>query len=144
MQTSTVTDNAIAHTPPTVSTVKNFINGKWVASASGRAVPNINPACVDEVLCLIPLSTREEARAAIAAAKHALPAWKATPAPVRGKMLFRAMHLLQERIEDVAIALTKEEGKIIRESRGEIQRALNIMEFTAGEGRRMRGSTIPS
>ena len=144
MQTATLTKNPIPQSTIVVSTVKNFINGTWVASTSGRTVPNINPANTDEVLCQIPLSTREEAQAAIAAAKAAYPKWKATPAPVRGKLLFKAMHLLQERIEEVAIVLTKEEGKILRESRGEIQRALNIMEFTAGEGRRMRGATIPS
>ncbi|MBI4549133.1 MAG: aldehyde dehydrogenase family protein, partial [Ignavibacteriae bacterium] len=94
--------------------------------------------------CYTPLSTREETKAAIAAAKEAFPKWKATQPPVRGRLLFKAMQLLQERIEDVAITLTKEEGKILRESRGEIQRSINVMEFTAGEGRRMRGSTIPS
>ncbi len=127
-----------------IPTIKNYINGTWAVSSSGKTVPNINPANIDEVLCYTPLSTRDEAKAAIAAAKKAFPAWRATPSPVRGKMLFKAMQILQERIEDVAVALTKEEGKILRESRGEIQRALNIMEFTAGEGRRLRGSTIPS
>jgi acyl-CoA reductase-like NAD-dependent aldehyde dehydrogenase len=127
----------------TAGTLKNFINGAWVAS-SGKTVPNINPANTDEVLCYVPLSTREETRAAIAAAKKAFTKWRSTPAPVRGRLLLKAMQLLQDRIEDVAVALTKEEGKILRESRGEIQRAINIMEFTAGEGRRMNGRTIPS
>jgi aldehyde dehydrogenase (NAD+) len=143
MQPETLAPERVRHSS-TIPTVKNYINGKWVASASGKSVPNVNPANTDEVLCHTPLSTRDEAKAAIAAAKEAYPKWKATPGPVRGKLLFKAMQLLQERIEDVAIALTKEEGKILRESRGEIQRALNIMEFTAGEGRRLRGSTIPS
>jgi len=130
--------------PAAVGTLKNYINGTWVASSSGKTAPNVNPANTDEVLCLVPLSTREEARAAITAAKEAFPKWRSTPPPVRGRLLFKAMHLLQERIEDLAITLTKEEGKILRESRGEIQRAINIMEFTAGEGRRMNGRTIPS
>jgi len=127
-----------------IPTLKNYIAGKWVESNSGKTAPNVNPANTAEVLCMTPLSTREEARAAIVAAKEAFPKWKATPAPVRGRMLFKALHLMQDRLEDLAVALTKEEGKILRESRGEIQRALNIMEFTAGEGRRLRGSTIPS
>jgi aldehyde dehydrogenase (NAD+) len=131
-------------TKPSIPTAKNYIGGKWVGSGSGRTVPNLNPANTDEILCHTPLSTREETQAAIAAAKEASPKWKATPAPVRGRLLFKAMGLMQERMEEVAIALTKEEGKILRESRGEIQRAINIMEFTAGEGRRLRGSTIPS
>ncbi len=127
-----------------ISMLKNFIGGKWIKSSSGKTVPNINPADTDEVLCSTPLSSRDEARAAIAAAKEAFLKWKATPAPIRGRLLFKAVHLLQERIEDIAVALTKEEGKILRESRGEIQRAINTMEFTAGEGRRLRGATIPS
>ena len=128
----------------TVPTVKNYINGKWVESTSGKSVPNVNPANTDEILCFTPLSSRDEAKAAIAAAAEAFPTWRATPAPARGKLMFRAWQLMQERLEDLAVALTKEEGKILRESRGEIQRSLNIMEYTAGEGRRLKGSTIPS
>ena len=128
----------------TVPTVKNYVNGKWVESESGKTTPNFNPANTDEILCHTPLSTREEARIAVAAAKKALPKWKTIPSPVRGRLLFKAMNLLQDRIEDVAVALTKEEGKILKESRGEISRSINIMEFTAGEGRRLGGSTIPS
>lgn len=136
-------------TPPRAGTkkipaVRNYILGRWMESKSGKTVPNINPAHTDEILCHSPLSTREEVRAAVAAAKDAFPRWRSTPAPVRGKMMFTAMTLLQQRIEDLAVTLTKEEGKILRESRGEVQRAVNIMEFTAGEGRRMRGATIPS
>lgn len=126
-----------------IATLKNYINGKWTESA-GKTIPNVNPANTEEILCHSPLSTREEARAAIAAAKEAFPKWKATPAPQRGKLLFKAMSLMQERLEELATLLTKEEGKILRDSRGEVQRAVNIMEFTAGEGRRLRGSTIPS
>lgn len=127
-----------------IPTLKNYVNGGWVESTSGKTAPNVNPANTGDILCHVPLSTREETRAAIGAAKEAFPKWRSTAAPVRGRLLFRAMHLLQERIEDVAVALTKEEGKILRESRGEIQRAINIMEFTAGEGRRLNGRTIPS
>ena len=141
-ETVTMQQNRQRATP--ISAVRNFINGRWTASTSGKSVPNINPADTDEILCTIPLSTREETKAAIAAAKEALPKWMATPAPVRGGLLFKAMNLLQQRLEELAVALTKEEGKILRESRGEVQRAINIMEFTAGEGRRLRGSTIPS
>lgn len=130
-------------TNPTV-VLKNHINGKWVASGSGKTRANVNPARTDEVLAQVPLSTPEEAREAVAAAKEAFPKWRSTPAPVRGRLMFRAATLMQERMEDLATALTLEEGKIIRESRGEVQRAVNIMEFTAGEGRRLRGATIPS
>ena len=127
-----------------VVTLKNYINGTWVASGSPNARINTNPADTEEVLCRVILSSREETREAIGAAHAAFPAWRATPSPVRGRMMFRAASLLQERLEDVAATLTREEGKILKESRGEVQRAVNIMEYTAGEGRRLRGSTIPS
>jgi acyl-CoA reductase-like NAD-dependent aldehyde dehydrogenase len=144
MPSHTATAQPMKQTTKGISALKNFIDGKWVDSASGKNVPNVNPANIDEVICRVPLSTREEAKAAIEAAKGAFAGWKAVPPPIRGRMVFRAMQLLQDRIEDVAIALTREEGKILRESKGEIQRAINIMEFTAGEGRRMNGRTIPS
>lgn len=144
MATNVLTAQQPKQKVTTITTLKNYVNGKWVESISGKTIPNVNPANTEEILCYTPLSTREETRAAIAAAREAFPKWKATPPPNRGRLLFRAMQLLQERIEDVAVALTKEEGKILRESRGEIQRAINIMEFTAGEGRRLNGRTIPS
>ncbi len=144
METETVTVPQKRSAPPAVPTLRNYILGRWVESKSGKTAPNINPANTDEILCHTPLSTREEVRTAIAAAKDAFPKWRSTPAPVRGKMMFTAMNLMQQRIEELSLALTKEEGKILRESRGEVQRSINIMEFTAGEGRRMRGSTIPS
>ena len=124
--------------------LKNYINGKWVGSANPETIPNINPAKIDETLCVSPQSTREEARAAVAAAKEAFPKWKETPSPVRAKILFQAWQIMQSRAAELAETLTKEEGKAIGDSRGEVQRALNILEFTAGEGRRLRGSTIPS
>lgn len=144
MQQDTTTVKFQKMKQQSVQSIKNYINGKWVESGSGKTVPNINPANTDEILCYTPLSTLEEVNAAIAAAKEAFPKWRSTPAPVRGRIMFQAWHLLQERLEDVAVILTKEEGKILRESKGEILRALNIMEYTAGEGRRMKGSTIPS
>jgi aldehyde dehydrogenase (NAD+) len=131
-------------TPPTTVVLRNYIGGAWLTSSSDRHAPNVNPASTGDILCQTPLSTREETRAAIAAAREALPKWKATPGPVRGRILYAAMARLQERLEEIAATLTKEEGKILRESRGEVQRAINIMEFNAGEGRRLRGSTIPS
>ncbi len=144
MQTATKEQTLTKPPVSAPTTVRNYINGKWNRSASGKTALNINPANKEEILCYTPLSTREETKEAIAAAKEAFPKWRSTPAPVRGKILFKAMSLLHERVEEVAVALTKEEGKILRESHGEIQRAINIMEFTAGEGRRLRGSTIPS
>jgi len=144
METETAAIQSKRSTASAVPTLKNFILGRWMESRSGTTVPNVNPADTNEILCHVPLSTREETRSAIAAAKNAFPKWRSTPPPVRGKLMFAAMNLMQQRIDDLAMTLTKEEGKILRESRGEVQRSINVMEFTAGEGRRMRGSTIPS
>jgi aldehyde dehydrogenase (NAD+) len=124
--------------------LKNFINGEWVESSSPVQMPNLNPANVREILCRSPLSAATEARAAVEAAKQAFPLWSHTPPPVRGKILFRAMELMKARLEELASILTREEGKTIVDSRGEVQRAINILEFTAGEGRRLGGVTIPS
>jgi aldehyde dehydrogenase (NAD+) len=83
-------------------------------------------------------------RLAIEAAARALPAWRDTPAPLRGKILLRAAHLLEDQKEAVARLLTREEGKTVSESLGEILRSSNILEFIAGEGRRLTGETLPS
>src|SRR6266849_8569875 len=118
MQAETLTATTTTHEKKEfIQTVKNFIGGKWTPSTSGRTVPNINPANTGEILCYTPLSSREEAQAAILAAKDAFPGWKATPPPVRGKLMFKAMDLLQNRQEEIAVTLTREEGKILRDSR---------------------------
>src|SRR5215468_10654714 len=93
--------------------LKNYINGTWVGSANPENIPNINPANTAETLCLSPQSTREEARAAVVAAKEAFPKWKDTPSPVRAKILFQAWQLMQSRAAELAETLTKEEGKAI-------------------------------
>lgn len=123
---------------------KNFINGAWEASASGKTVDNINPADTSDVLGTVHLATREEARRAVEAAYSARHAWKATPPPVRGKMLFRAARILDEQLDDIAAIMTREEGKTLTEAKGEVRRAVNIMEYIAGEGRRINGETIYS
>jgi aldehyde dehydrogenase (NAD+) len=128
----------------TAQVCRNFINGEWVASRSGRVFERRNPADQDEIIAVVPLSTREEAREAIAAAKAAFPAWRDTPAPVRGKIVARAAAILEARKEEVARLLTREEGKTLKDSLGEVTRSVNILEFTAGEARRMGGETVPS
>jgi aldehyde dehydrogenase (NAD+) len=124
-------------------TYRNFIGGRWVESQAGRTVANRNPA-TGEVLGQVPLSSREETRAAIAAAAEAFPAWRDTPAPVRGRLLFRALEIFEREMPRLAEILTREEGKTLSESRGELVRSRNILEYIAGEGRRLRGETLPS
>jgi aldehyde dehydrogenase (NAD+) len=127
-----------------MDTYRNFINGEWVESSSTKSVENINPANTEDRLGLVRLSTREEARRAVESAAEAFRGWRATPAPTRGRIVARAARLMEEDKESLATLLTREEGKTLSESRGELQRAINVAEFCAGESRRMNGETIPS
>jgi aldehyde dehydrogenase (NAD+) len=127
-----------------MNTFRSFINGAWIDSKSGKTAPNINPANVTETIGTIELATREEARSAVEAAYHAFRSWKATPAPARGRIVAKAARLMEERKAELAAAITREEGKTISEALGETQRAINVVEFCAGESRRMNGETIPS
>ena len=127
-----------------MSTYRNFINGKWVKSASGKTVSNINPANTDDVLGEVPLATRDEARSAVEAAAQAFRIWRSTPAPTRGRIVAKAARLLEDNKEELAQILTHEEGKTIAEARGELQRSINVADFCAGESRRLNGETIPS
>jgi alpha-ketoglutaric semialdehyde dehydrogenase len=123
---------------------RNFIGGEWVESSSTRTAVNVNPADTRDVLGLSPLSTADEARAAVDAAQAAFPAWRDTPAPVRGRILFRAWQIMDQEKEQLARLLTREEGKTVKESMGEILRTINVLEYSAAEGRRLAGETLPS
>src|SRR5919205_633605 len=127
-----------------MDTYRNFINGKWVESSSSKTVKNINPANIDEVIGNNRQATREEARGAVEAAAEAFEGWRRTPAPSRGKIVAKAARLMEAAKEELAQILTHEEGKTIGESRGELQRSINVAVFCAGESRRMNGGTIPS
>jgi len=121
-----------------------FINGDWKESRSPKFIENRNPARTDEVLGLVPLASEDEVAESIQAAAGAFPAWRRTPAPQRGAIVARAALIMTQRKEELARALTLEEGKIVRESRGEVQKSINILEFMAGESRRFGGETLPS
>src|SRR5437667_9254158 len=123
---------------------RNFIGGKWIESTSAKTVNNINPANTNDVIGSNRQATGEEARAAVQGASAAFHGWRATPAPARGKIVAKAARLMEEAKEELAQILTHEEGKTIGESRGELQRSINVAEFCAGESRRMNGETILS
>ena len=123
--------------------IENYIAGTWQRPAGGRTQDNVNPA-TGAVLGQVVVSGKADAEAAVAAAKAALPAWRAMPAPKRGEILFRASNILRRRKDEVARALTLEEGKSLADAGGEVQRAINCLEFSAGEGRRQFGQVIPS
>src|SRR5438552_189338 len=125
-----------------MDTYRNFINGKWIESNSSKAVNNINPANTEDIIGTNRQATRDEARAAVEAAAEAFHSWRRTPAPARGKIVAQAARLMEASKEELAQILTREEGKTIGESRGELQRSINVAEFCAGESRRMNGETI--
>ena len=128
----------------TIAPCHNFVDGRWVDSRAAKFLDRRNPANTDEIVATVPLSTREEMREAIAAARAAFPAWRDTPAPERGKILFRAVRIMDERKDELARTLTREEGKALPDALGEVQRGINILEFMAGEGRRLNGENYPS
>src|SRR6266404_5227813 len=127
-----------------VSRAQNLINGKWTEPSGKKTVERRNPANSDDVVGVIPLSTREETRAAVDVAQKAFAGWRATPPPLRGKILAKVCQVMTEQMEQLAAILTREEGKTLNESRGEILRSINVLEFMAGEGRRLIGETLPS
>ena len=123
---------------------KNFIDGEWVEARSGKALENRNPANTDELVGMFPASTEEDVEAAVEAAREAYRNWRLVPAPKRAEILFRAAELLVARKEDFAHDMTREMGKILAETRGDVQEAIDMTYYMAGEGRRQFGQTTPS
>lgn len=122
----------------------NYVGGQWVESRSKKTFPNINPASTDEVVGLFQASAAEDVRAAFDAAVKAQPAWAALPAPQRGEFLFKAAQILESRLGKLAEEMTREEGKTLPESKGEVKRAINIFRYFGGEGARQFSYQIPS
>jgi len=125
-------------------TFNNFIGGEWVGARSGASFENRNPADTDEIVGVFAKGDAADARQAIDAAKDAQPKWAAMPAPKRGEVLYRAANILEQRAESIAREMTREEGKTLPESRGEVGRAVNILRYFAGEGARLAGQAMPS
>jgi acyl-CoA reductase-like NAD-dependent aldehyde dehydrogenase len=121
----------------------NFINGEWVSSISKKFSNNINPA-TGEILGEVPQSTKEDVNLAVRAAKKAQKSWSLVPAPERAETLYEVGRLLKEKKEKLAQILTSEMGKVISEARGEVQEAIDMAYYMAGEGRRLFGDTVPS
>jgi aldehyde dehydrogenase (NAD+) len=121
----------------------NYIGGKWVESESGRAFDSLDPANGD-VVGVVPRSSPADVEEAVGAAVAAFDGWRLTPAPKRGEILFRVGQLLQERKEQLARLVSREMGKVIVEGRGDVQEAIDMTFYMAGEGRRLLGHTVPS
>src|SRR5947207_3153186 len=135
LSTSTTSQGPIFH---------NFIAGQWRASRSGETFISTNPARTSEVIGHYQKSTAADLGDAVAAARKAQPGWAALPAPTRGEVLLRTASLLEKSKEELAALMTREMGKVLKETRGDVQTAIDVARFIAGEGRRAEGETIPS
>ncbi len=122
----------------------NYIDGEWVAASDGATTPDVNPANIGEVLGDFPLSGRADATRAVEAAAKAFPMWAKTPMPKRGDFLHRAAGLFEARADEIAEALTREEGKTLAESQGEAARGVSILRYFAGECMQPTGEVYPS
>jgi alpha-ketoglutaric semialdehyde dehydrogenase len=124
--------------------VKNFIDGEWVDSSTGETFENRNPADARDVVGVFQNSAKADVDAAVDAAKRAFAKWRLVPAPRRAEMIFRAAELLIGRKEEHAREMTREMGKVLKETRGDVQEAIDAAYYNAGEGRRLFGPTVPS
>ncbi len=125
-------------------TFKNYIGGEWVASASGETFDNVNPADTREVVGRFPLSTAEDMSRAVEAARAAADKWRKLPAPRRAEILFRLGEILIRHKDRFASEMTREMGKVLKETGGDVQEAIDCTYYTAGEGRRLHGFTTPA
>jgi alpha-ketoglutaric semialdehyde dehydrogenase len=123
---------------------KNLIAGCWVEAQGGETFESINPARFEEVVAVAPRSKSTDVDMAVAAGRKALPAWRLTPAPRRGEILFRAGGLLLQQKKGIARLMTREMGKVLEEALGDVQEAIDMAYYMAGEGRRLSGETVPT
>src|SRR6476661_220509 len=123
---------------------KNYIDGEWVESSTGETFENRNPANTRDLVGIFQKSAREDVDTAVQAAKRAFQKWRLVPAPRRAEIVFRAAEILIERKEDYARDMTREMGKVLAETRGDVQEAIDAAYYNAGEGRRLFGPTVPS
>ena len=126
------------------TTFHNLIGGEWKPSASGATFTSVSPADHDDVIGEFPASGPADVDAAVAAAQRAFRDWSLMPAPKRGEILFRVARLLAEHKEELARLMTREMGKVLPEARGDVQEAIDVAYYMAGEGRRLFGQTVPS
>jgi aldehyde dehydrogenase (NAD+) len=122
----------------------SYVNGRWYHPESARILRNVNPADPGDVIAEFPSATAADVERAVAVAGAAARGWRETPGPERGRVLWRAADIARRRAEEIAQVMTREEGKIIREARGEVTRGIAVLEYYAGEGFRMHGKTLPA
>src|SRR6202166_4305415 len=143
MATDTLASPAtLSHTQTKV--FKNFIDGEWVESTTGKTFENRNPADTRDLVGIFQKSAKADVDAAVDAAKRAFAKWRLVPAPRRAEMVFRAAEILIGRKEEHSREMTREMGKGLKETRGHVQEAIDAAYYNAGEGRRIFGPTVPS
>lgn len=125
-------------------TYHNYIDGKWVKAETGETFASYNPANLTEVIGFFASSTPKDVKAAVDAAQNALKMWRSTPAPARADIILKAAYLLESRKEEIATTMVREMGKVLKEARGDVQEAIDMAKYMAGEGRRLMGQTVPS
>src|SRR5689334_4569599 len=123
---------------------KNFIGGQWVAPATGAYFENRNPADREDIIGCFPRSGPEDVARAVASARRGFAQWSKTPAPIRGQVLQRVGQLLVERKADISRAMTREMGKVLAETGGDVQEGIDTAYYAATEGRRLFGRVVPS
>jgi aldehyde dehydrogenase (NAD+) len=125
-------------------TFKNYIGGEWVDPSTGEHSENRNPARWDEVLGRFPSSGPADVERAVASAKRGFEVWRKVPAPQRGDVLRAVGDLMAARKQEIAKAMTREMGKILDETEGDVQEGIDTAYYAASEGRRLFGHTVPS
>src|SRR5579863_4276904 len=144
MATDVLTGPTILGTATRTRVYKNFIDGEWVDASTGATFENRNPADTRDVVGIFQKSGAADVEAAVEAAKHAFKKWRLVPAPRRAEIVYRAAEILSGSKEEFARDMTREMGKVLDETRGDVQEAVDTAYYMAGEGRRMFGPTTPS
>ncbi|WP_411279654.1 aldehyde dehydrogenase family protein [Gemmatimonas sp.] len=127
-----------------MTTFQNFIGGAWVAPSTGDYFENRNPADQQDLIGRFPASGAADVDAAVLSAQRGFDRWKRTPAPARGDVLRRVGDLMAARKEEIANLMTREMGKPLAETRGDVQEGIDTAYYAATEGRRLFGHTVPS
>src|SRR5450631_1195418 len=144
MATDTLSSPVFEGNSGNPSVYKNFIDGEWVDSATGETFENRSPADTRDLVGIFQHSRKADVDAAVDAAKRAFVKWRLVPAPRRAEIIYRAAEMLGERKEEYARDMTREMGKVLSETRGDVQEAIDTAYYMAGEGRRLFGQTTPS
>jgi aldehyde dehydrogenase (NAD+) len=144
MASDTLTAPIIAGNATRPKVYKNLIDGEWVEASTGETFENRNPADTRDVVGIFQKSAKADVDAAVDAAKRAFTKWRLVPAPRRAEIIYAAAEMLAERKEEYSRDMTREMGKVLKETRGDTQEAIDTAYYMAGEGRRMFGPTTPS